>query len=244
LASALVKYYRLESAWGTFDEYFSGRVAYTSVRQIDSIESHRIPITPAVGQDFCGLWILEDPDDAIKFWDNEPYGDRNVKSANAYHALTGFAPTFPAGRFCIRIDSDAFCKGVLYSDLPLVHMYPSSKFHPALFSRQENERRPSAISGFLVRQVTLPDHFVEVYFKGRWYTKSDALGRALRRAIERARNIDDMIPTPGFAGTPVGQLKSTQMPAPAQVTAPADATGTGLRAWLSRALGWKASQSD
>ena len=232
-----MKFYRLESAWSVFDQFFAEELFYTSLRTIDQIENYNIDLLLQHNQSICGFWILEDPSDVLKFWENEPAGERSKKSSKAFEVLSQSAPPYLAGRFCIRIDSEAFDAQTLYADLPLIHAYPSSKFHPAVYDSSEIILPSNPIIAMLIKQVSIPDRFVEIYYRKRWYPKTPSFGRFFRISIEQQRNIDDAVPLLGFENDPADKLVPSQRATPTQPPLVETTLAKRLRTWLKQVLG-------
>jgi hypothetical protein len=195
-------YYRLERPWGNLFNYFEFELQYTCARLIDNIGGHNFPFHADAGQDVCGLWVFGDFRDVLAFWKNELTSTRAEKSFRAFDALKNSKNSYQAGRFCARINANAFKGEPLYRDLPMVHQYPSSRFHPRIFNTLGKNWTRDEISSDLIPHMSIPDEFVWVFFKGQWHRKSSVFGRRFAANILSVGNIDDAIPNDRTENSP------------------------------------------
>lgn len=178
-------FYRLESFWSDWWGYFGQPLLYTGVRPTDEVEAHvgRPPL--AAGQAYCGLWLLGDWADAVRFWQNEPFSDGLQSREQAALDLLRGRGSLTARPFRVftRVASSAFVGDPLWPDRPLVHLYPSSRFHLRAFDSQGKQWHTSEVSSLRVLSALIDDRHVDVLCKGRWRRKGEDLGLYLRTDV-------------------------------------------------------------
>lgn len=184
--------YRLETTCSDWWSYFGRELLFSYHRPIDQLADHSDLPPLEANEDYCGVWLLSEWHDAVKFWQLNPGKPTDLKKQTSYSLLMGTVggnyDNNRLGRIFTRIDTSAFASELVLPDKPLLHENPSSRF----VLRKFNTQGRNWSEGELIPHISIQDQYVEVFYDGYWRRKSYDLGLYVLYDIKRHRTAEGL----------------------------------------------------
>ncbi|MFV0292298.1 MAG: hypothetical protein ACK5II_03395 [Paracoccus sp. (in: a-proteobacteria)] len=172
--------YRGETFWHRWDHYFANRHGAKWFKDYELDAAHDLnPGDLPDDYQYCGFWVWKHLSGGVQFCMKEPILVQPAqRRRRAFQSLDRQQFHHGSMRILVRIDAGYLSGFRLIPDRMLIAEHESAAVYLTNTVRGNEELRETHS-----RSVTLPDHAVDIYFRGHWHRKSPDLGIWLKNQL-------------------------------------------------------------